>query len=191
MELDTTGLEDQDEIIRFVLMDSSEHVIEDIFIKTSRECSADASRANGITPDMLAQGMSVAEAWERMRAALIGRYIISYSQKWDLDQLEKMIARYNLEPVTIIGEDLQRRCTQYYNGEYYLTLGKLAERIGYVMPELSTALHRATAQVRILKAMASAITDVRPLRKASPVVSVATAVNPDDGGLGDLDDHPF
>jgi DNA polymerase III epsilon subunit-like protein len=191
LELDTTGLEQQDEIIRFVLMDSDERIIEDFFIKTERPCSAEASQANGITSEMLAAGIDVAEAWERMQAALVGNYVISYSQKWDIEQLDKMAAHHDFDPITVIGEDLQRRCTQYYNGEYYLNLFKLAERLGYVMPEspAQNAIHRATAQVRILKAMASAVTDVRPPRKASAVVS--TAASTDDGGLGDLDDHPF
>ena len=196
MEIDTTGLETEDEVIRFTLLNSSEQVVEDLYIRpASRELSADASRVNGITPEVLAEhGLDALQAWKRMQAALAGKYVISYSQEWDVKQLEAMAARHHLEPITIIGADLQRQATKYYNGEYYLTLFKLAERIGYAMPETpeQTAIHRAIAQVRVLKSLASAITDVRPprVRKASTEVVAASSTD-DDGSLGEIEDHPF
>ena len=192
MEIDTTGLEGA-EIIRFTTVNADEQVLEDFLIKPTGQLTAEASNHNGLTQQILEeQGLSsIAEAWKRMQAALAGKYIISYSQEWDVKQLNAMAAKHGFEPMVIIGEDLQRRATKYYNGEYYLNLFKLAERLGYVMPEegAQTAIHRATAQVRILKAMASAVTDVRPPRPA--VAAVSTATSTDDSGLGDLDDHPF
>src|SRR5690242_10311873 len=50
METDTTGLEADDEIIRFTLVDRSRNVIDDVFIRpTYRQVSHEASRVNGIT----------------------------------------------------------------------------------------------------------------------------------------------
>lgn len=194
MEIDTTGTDPQvDEIVRFVVVDASERVIEDFYIQpTSRQLSQEASQHNGITPEMLeAQGIDIHEAWKRIQAALSGNYIISYSQQWDTSMLDATAQRHQLEPLFFLGEDLQRRCTAYYSGEYYLSLAKLAERVGYPLPELpgQTAIHRAIAQHRITEAIANAVTDVRPPRTTASEPELPAST--EDDSLGSLDDHPF
>ena len=96
---------------------------------------------------------------------------------------------HHLAPIVIVGDDLQRHVTQYYNREYYLTLADVCERIGHPL-ESNSAMHRATGQIIFLKAMAEGITDVRPPK---PVVSsTAPTANTTNGdGLGDLNEHPF
>jgi hypothetical protein len=195
MEIDTTGTDPLvDEIVRFTVVDASEGVVEDFYIKpTKAQLSQEAGQHNGITPEMLeTHGIGIIEAWERIQAALSGNYIISYSQQWDMGMLEAMAARHQLEPLVFLGEDLQRRCTTYYNGEYYLSLAKLAERVGYPLPELpgQTAIHRAIAQHRITEAIANAVTDVRPPRVKEPEPA-STDSTEEDYGLGSLEDHPF
>jgi hypothetical protein len=101
LELDTTGLEATGEIIRFTLIDSNLNIIDDFFIKpTGRRLSDKASFVNGIKPEQLdREGLPIVEAWQRIQAALSGRYIISYSQPWDVQQLNAMAQRYQREPL--------------------------------------------------------------------------------------------
>src|SRR6266487_4002658 len=193
LELDTTGLEATDEIIRFTLIDSNLNSIEDFLIKpVGKRLSDKASFVNGIRPEQLErEGLTIQEAWQRIQAALTGRYIISYSQPWDVQQLSAAAKRYQLEPVMVIGDDLQRHSTLYYHREYSLTLARICERVGHSLPEHphQTSLDRAKGQVHFMTAMANAVTDMRPTktRKASGEVDT----NSDTDELEDVDSHPF
>ncbi len=146
----------------------------------------------GIKPEQIErEGLSILEAWQRIQAALRGRYIISYSQPWDVQQLNTTAQRHKLEPVILLGDDLQRHSTLYYHREYSLTLAGICERIGHPLPEHphQTSLDRAKGQVNFLIAMANAVNDMRPTktRKASGEVDT----NSDTDELEDVDSHPF
>ena len=136
------------------------------------------------------EGIAIEEAWERIQAALSGRYIVSYSQGWDVQQLKTIAARHTLEPVMVIGDDLQRHTFLYYHREYNLTLAGICERIGHPLPEYpnQTGLDRAKGQVHVLTAMADAVTDVRP---ATTSETNTAEIDLDTDALGDLDTHPF
>lgn len=191
LELDTTGLEATDEIIRFTLIDSSLNTIDDFLMKPiGSRLSEKASFVNGIKAEQVEQeGLHITEAWERIRAAFAGRYIVSYSQRWDLQQLKAAAERHTLEPVhKIIGDDLQQHTTLYYHKEYYLTLANICERIGHPLPEHpnQTSLDRAKGQVHIMTAMANAVTDIRSVKAA-----IHADIDFDTDGMVDLDTHPF
>jgi hypothetical protein len=188
MEIDTTGLNEEDEIIRFTLVTASEQVLEDIFIKpTTAQVTMEASRINGITTEQLLQnGLDSEEAWARIQSAIMGRYIVSFNQRWDLEQLSRTATRHHLKPIVVIGEDLRAHCTKYYNREYYLTLTGLCERVGRPLPDYpeQTAVDRAKGQVFLTWAMAQAITDVRPPK---PQELEVPTTDQDDTE----DEHPF
>ena len=190
MEIDTTGLQSDDEIIRFTLIDRHFVTLEDVLIQpTTRRLSAEVSHINGITPEALArEGLPIAEAWQRIQSALTGRYVISFAQDWDLKQLKACAERHKLPPVIVIGEDLQRHCTAYYHREYALQLAALCERIGHPLPQppQQTSLHRAQGQLHLLTAMAHAVTDVRSPKPGAEAPTMPTNEEDDD-----LDASPF
>jgi hypothetical protein len=197
MEIDTTGLGEEDEIIRFTLMDRSFQVIEDILILPSHPLTEETSRINGITPAQLAeQGIGIVEAWERISTAVRGKYVISYAQDWDLKQLQKAARHHDLDPITIIGECLQHRASNYYHHEYSLSLAVLCERAGHPLPAKpnQSSLDRAKGQISVIQAMANAVTNLTPAKLESTEEAAATSTvagaDPDDG-LGDFEDHPF
>ena len=173
------------------MIDSSFNVIDDFLIKpTNRRLSERASHVNGIQVAQLErEGIAIEEAWERIQAALSGRYIVSYSQGWDVQQLKKIATHHKLEPVMVIGDDLQRHTFLYYHREYNLTLASICERIGHPLPEYpnQTGLDRAKGQVLVLTAMGDAVTDVRPTTSETNTAEIDL----DTDALGDLDTHPF
>ena len=165
MEIDTTGLRHEDEITRFTLLESDGEVVVDLLLKpTSRQLSAEASAASGIRPEQLERGLSLADAWVQIQDALAGRYVISFAQEWDVQQLHHLAEQHQLEPVLVIGDCLQRHATRYYHGEYYLKLEELCARVGSPLPAKphQTSIDRAQGQRAVLQALAHAITDVRP-----------------------------
>ena len=193
LEIDTTGLTDQDEIVRVTLVDLTGTVQDDLFFKPSRPLSAEASAANGLTDEMLHDAPYLTDMWEILRARVYGHYILSFSQTFDIKKLNEAASRHHLAPVVIIGDDVQRHVTQYYNREYYLTLADVCERIGHPLKS-NSAVDRATGQYHLLKAMAEGITDVRPPKptaSASKGVPTMESSTTNDDGLGDLNEHPF
>lgn len=165
-EIDTTGIQDIDEIIRFTLIDRDGQLIDDFFIRpTTRQLSPSASRANGITPEQLQAGLHPVEAWERMRAALTGRYVISFSQEWDIERLNYMAKQHALPPIWVVGACLQQHATEYYYRRHYSTLEELCARIGSPLPQKphQTSLDRAQGQRAVLVAFADAVMDVQSL----------------------------
>jgi hypothetical protein len=193
MEIDTTGLQSEDELIRFTLVDKRGQTIEDCLIKpASRVLTSSVSAINGITPEQLEQeGLELPTTWKHIQLAVKGRYIISYGQDWDLKVLAQAAARHMLERLMIIGDDLQRHCTQYYQREYYLKLAALCERMNSPLPEPpgQTALDRAKGQLAVLSGIASSVTDLRPVKPQTTITVDVT--NEDDDPLASLDDHPF
>ena len=190
LELDTTGLTDQDEIVRVTLVDLTGTVHDDLFFKPSRPLSAEASAANGLTDEMLHYAPDLQDMWEILRARVYGHYVLSFSQAFDLKKLNEAAARHHLAPIVIVGGDLQRHVTQYYNREYYLTLADVCERIGHPL-ESNSAIHRAQGQCAILKAMAEGITDVRPPKPVVSSTAPATNTTTNDDVHDELDEHPF
>jgi DNA polymerase III epsilon subunit-like protein len=200
LEVDTTGLGEESDIIRVTLVNLSGDLFDDILIKPSCPISPQASAANGLYDVDLAEAPSLPDVWERrILRGMVGRYIISFNQKFDIEQLQRAAARYGLSPITIIGDDLQRHVRAYYHNEYYLSLESICERIGHPI-ESKSAIDRAKGQYHILRAMVEAVTDVRPPRPPAapkPEPANRSTSGPDaddflsDDSLGDLDSHPF
>ncbi len=189
LELESTGLTEQDEMVRITTVDLTGTVHDDLFFKPSRPMSAEASAANGLTDDMLQYAPSLRDMWESIRAALYGQYVLSFSQQFDRKMLQEAAARHQLTPIVFVGDDVQTHATQYYHREYYLRLAELCERVGHPL-ESNSAIHRAQGQCAILKAMAEGITDVRPPKPVASSTAPATSTMNDDG-LDGLDEHPF
>lgn len=165
LEVDTTGLDDEDEITRLTLLDGAGKLLLDVLIRpTTRPLSPSASFASGITSEQLAQGLALEEAWDRFQEHLHGCYVLSFNQRWDMEQLERAATRHGLSTVQVIGDCLQQHATRYYHGEYYLKLEEVCARAGAPLPEKpqQTSIDRAQGQRAVLHAMAHAITDLRP-----------------------------
>ncbi|HVU66416.1 MAG TPA: exonuclease domain-containing protein [Ktedonobacteraceae bacterium] len=177
MEIDTTGLDYRDEMVRFTLVNREGIVLEDCLIKpTTRLLSPQASEINGIQPEQLENALPITNAWERIQQALRGRHVISFGLEWDVAQLDSTAARHGLAHILVPGDCLQRHATRYYHREYSLKLAELCTRIGSPLPNHphQTSLDRARGQLAVLQAFAQAITDVRPPVVLAPKAEHAT-----------------
>ena len=189
MEIDTTGLNTHDEMVRFTLLDAAGQIIEDCLIKpTVSRLGSQASEVNGIMPGQLENALPMEHAWERIQQVLRRRYEISFNQEWDIQQLDKAASRHSLTRVLVIGECLQLRATSYYNREYYLKLAELCARVGSPLPvpPHQTSLDRARGQRVVLRAFAQAITDLR-----TPTGDEARKNSGDEEAMGGDDFAPL
>ena len=190
MEIDTTGLGDDAEICRIAFASPNGSILHDMFIKP--ECARlteEAKKTNGLTDDQLAIAPSLVEMWPRLQEILQGHYVISFAQDFDRNVLTCAVKKFQLLPIYLIGDDLQRQLTRYYHREYYLTLKNVYERMsGEPLSEPATAVARVQAAANIIAGMASCTVDVRPPRQHTSC-QVEPVETSDD--LADLDDHPF
>jgi hypothetical protein len=196
LEIDTTGLDKEDEICRLTLVDGIGRLTDDFLIRPKhRQLTDEASYKNGLKADDLAHIPLLSFVWSDIADSLRGKYILSYNQDWDRERLKDAAIRNNLAPLAIVGECLQRRATQYYHKEYSLSLDKLCARVGHPLPEppAQSSIDRAIGQYHFLQGMASGVTDVQPPKSShkEQAVAISSPSIDDTDALGDLDAHPF
>lgn len=183
--LDTTGVEDDSDIIRVYAADWLGQKIFDCMVRPQRYQWANTAYT-GLTQAQVDVAPELIEVWTFVQAALTGRYVLSYNLQFVRSRLTENAEYYDLPPFALIGDDLQEKARSYW-GEYYPPkLAKICQRIGHTLPQPATAPDRVAGQLALLKAMSQGITDV-----AVPVgVGAAEeAVFPNEDYLPE--DNPF
>ena len=183
LEVDTTGLHEDAEIIRLVVMNIHERPLLDCVVKPSQPLSSSITTFTGLTnAEVQASDISIVDALTQLRQIVKGEYVLSYNMDFDLGKLREAAQRHHLGEVTIIGEDLMARAMGYFHQSSYPKLEALCKQIGQPLPSQphQTALDRAKGQIALLNAMADAVSNHVPL--ANP---------PGEKADEDLDEHPF
>jgi outer membrane murein-binding lipoprotein Lpp len=182
LELDTTGLYSDAEIIHALVLNASGSVQLSVYAQASQPLSETTERLTGIAQgDLAARGGSLSDLIEQVRNALIGKYVLSYNLSFDAGKLTEATERLEQEDITIIGEDLMRWAMAFFGTSSYPKLEMLCKRIGHPLPEhpYQTALDRARGQQALLNAIANAITGI-----ATPTSTVEPDSEEDE-------EHPF
>ncbi len=185
LELDTTGLFSDADIIQVVLLERDGQVLLDLYVQPAQLLAVTESIQNftGITIEQLENAPTLATVIEHLRSALVGKYLISYNLGFDQTKLREATKRLHGEDVFFIGEDLMGLAMEYFGLSSYPKLSDLCAHVGHPLPEQphQTAIDRALGQRTLLMAMADAIT-------GTPKAAVVVA----DDGEDDFDeDHPF
>lgn len=174
LEVDTTGLHQDAEIIRVVLLDPQSTVLFDGCTLPSQPLPESITRITGVSQTHLqSYGVALSTLLTQLRAALRGTYLLSYNLDFDRQHLANATKRVEVEDIPIIGEDLMQRAMQYFSLTSYPKLETLCEQIGHELPTHpnQTALDRARGQIVLLNAIAD--------------VTMGTVQDDDD------DEHPF
>ena len=160
LELDTTGLSKDDDLIRCTILKGDGSELFDSLIQPTGPIYPDISRITGIRNEQLENAPPIAQVWKALSACLRGGYVISYGLDFDLGKLDEAAKRYGLEPIPIIGECLMQQAMRYFGTSAYPKLAALCERLGDSLPAYphQTALDRARGQLRLLNAMANGLT---------------------------------
>lgn len=155
LEVDTTGLDDDDEIIRILLLDRDGKLLFDTFVCGDKEISEKVSMITGISDEQLEDAPSLVDAWKDIRQAFRGKYILSFNLDFDVSMLEAAAKRYGLEMFRIWGECLMKRAMIYSRSYSYAKLSDLCAYIGRPLPDypFRTAFHRAEGQIAVLEAI--------------------------------------
>jgi len=186
LEVDTTGLHEDAEIIRLCALPASGgSPLIDILVKPSHPLSSLISTITGISNDHVQQeGIDSISALTRLQGTLRGKYVLSYNLEFDIKKLQEAAQRGGVQPITMIGDDLMARAMRYFSLRSYPKLEDLCKRIEHPLPERpqQTILDRARGQRHLLNAMAQIIT--------GPANAPATPTA-DKETSDDEDEHPF
>ncbi|GCE04774.1 hypothetical protein [Dictyobacter aurantiacus] len=185
LEVDTTGLYEDAEIIRLVVMSIHGETLLDRLVTPSRPLSRQIATITGIEQiELQTAGIPITDALNQLRQAIRGTYILSYNLEFDEGKLREAVQRHQLDDITIIGEDLMARAMSYLQLSSYPKLEHLCKQIGQPLPPQSqqTALDRARGQIAVLNAMANAM-----LTAPGTPIAQSTDTDEDD----ERDEHPF
>ncbi|GCE18714.1 3'-5' exonuclease [Dictyobacter kobayashii] len=159
LELDTTGLHEDAEIIRLVVLDIHGETLLDCLVTPSQPLSRQIVTITGLSnAEIQVTGVPIAHALAQLRQAIHGAYVLSYNLEFDAGKLREAVQRHHLDEITIIGEDLMARAMAYLHQSAYPKLEGLCQQIGQPLPPQphQTALDRALGQIAVLNALADA-----------------------------------
>ncbi|GHO85584.1 3'-5' exonuclease [Dictyobacter formicarum] len=175
LEVDTTGLHEDAEIVRLVVLNLREETLLDCLVTPTQQLSRQMVTITGITNvEIKAKGVPVAQALAQLRRVIHGAYVLSYNLEFDVSKLRESVHRHHLDEITIIGEDLMERAMSYLHLSSYPKLEGLCQQLGQPLPPQphQTALDRARGQIAVLNAIAD-------VAFASPASSALQATDPD------------
>ncbi|GCE18673.1 hypothetical protein [Dictyobacter kobayashii] len=184
LEVDTTGLYEDAEIIRLMVMNIHGASLLDCLVTPSRPLSRSIENITGLTnAEIEAAGVPIVDAFAQLRHVLHGAYVLSYNLDFDEGKLREAAQRHQFDAITIIGDDLMTRAMNYLQLSSYPKLEHLCQQIGQPLPLLphQTALDRAHGQIAILNAMADVALTV-------PGTTIPQNTDPDEE---EGDEHPF
>lgn len=155
LEIDTTGLKEDDEIVRILLVNRHGESLLDVLLCSDVPLTDEVSRINGITNYDLEFAPSIIEAWNDITAAFTGKHILSFNLEFDQRMLVAAANHYQLEMFPFDSDCLMLKAMKYCGSFSYPKLSTLCAYIDYPLPKYphQTALHRARGQIAILEAI--------------------------------------
>ncbi len=167
--IDTTGVDEQSDIIRLTLVDRHGNATFDHYVYPSRHQFPAAANTlyTGIeSQTLIAESLPLDSLWHNFSEAVQGHYILSYNMEFIDRRLDENAKHHGLELLLLIGDDLQEKARRFFEPvRYYpLKLAVCCARIGYTLSTPPSALERAQAQLAILHAMSEGVTSVKPAK---------------------------
>lgn len=112
-DFETTGFENDDEIIQIGSIDQDGHVLLDTLVKPVQPIRN--SDYHGIHDAMVADAPTFPRVYPLIRAALEGKIVLAYNYAYDSRMLDQVCARHGLEPIV----PLQSACIMELYAQFY------------------------------------------------------------------------
>jgi DNA polymerase-3 subunit epsilon len=121
LDTETTGLEEQDEIIEIALIDATGAVLLDTLVQPVGAISGDAMAVHGITDEMVRDVPTFAEIMPDLVRCLDGREVIIYNAGFDTRLLLQSAACYGMasEEFAALIDASCRRCLMKLYAEFH------------------------------------------------------------------------
>lgn len=161
LDTETTGLNDDDEIIEISLIDLKGRVKLDSLVQCQHETiPAGAARVHGITKDMLSEAPTFPELWRQLKPLLASYELLIYNAEYDEKMLHQTAKRYKLEMPKLVTHCLMLQYSAYvgeesYRGGYkYQSLASACSDLKIKQNGAHRALGDAQMALEILKKLA-------------------------------------
>ena len=164
LDTETTGLDNQAEIVEISIIDQQGQVVLDTLVKPLRPIPADATAINGITNDMVATAPSWADIHADVCRIVGSKPLVIYNADYDLRLMAQTAAQYGLQPVVaeagvhcamLVYAEFHGDWNDYKGSYRWQRLTNAAQQQGVV---IEGTAHRALADVKmtlgVIKAMA-------------------------------------
>ena len=162
LAVDTLSEAEDTTILRIVLMDFKGSIQFDSCINWGGVAEQYTIDRLGIPLHGLRDAPSLFQVWPCLFAALAGMYVVSFGFDRVRRLLETLAVQYDLEPLALIGECLQRRCLLYFAETGFTGLASFCRLIGHPLPDAPdcTAVDRAWGHLHVLSAIAEGVAGV-------------------------------
>lgn len=99
LDTETTGLEDDDEIIELSVIDKNGVLLYSSLFRNQKALDPKAAEINQLDADTLAVSPLFSEEWERIKLVLNGKRIISFNTDFDYRLFKQTLKRYDMDAV--------------------------------------------------------------------------------------------
>jgi DNA polymerase-3 subunit epsilon len=96
LDTETTGLDQNAEIVQIAVVDDAGGILLDEFVRPSRPIPPEVIPLHGITDEMVAGAKSWPSLWPTVRGFILGRTIGIYNAEFDVRMMRQSLERYRL-----------------------------------------------------------------------------------------------
>ena len=151
LDTETTGLNDQAEIVEISILDHAGEVLLDTLVRPRRSIPPDAVRIHGIRNDMVAAAPTWLEVWPQVEASLQGRMVGIYNADFDLRMLRQT---HRMNGLPWRAPEMQPFCIMRLYSDYrgtnrFISLEDAGRQLGIALPNA----HRARADTALARAV--------------------------------------
>ncbi|WLQ14417.1 3'-5' exonuclease [Hahella aquimaris] len=167
LDTETTGLDDQAEVIEVSVMDMRGNVLFDQLVRPLNPVPADASEIHGVTNEKLADKPNFPDVYHSLKRVISGKTVVAYNANFDNRLLMQTCSAYGLPMI-----EADWRCAMMAYARYWGEVD--AKRGGYRRQSLA----KAAAQMGITvngahRAVADCFTTVEVIRTAFSKLLIA------------------
>lgn len=150
LDTETTGFEDDDEIVQVGVISSDGEVILDQLVKPTKKITN--SDRHGITDAMVADAPEFGEVYEQVREALEGKTVVCWNLEYDERMLRQVCEQHSLTPISFEGHCAMKLFAQFY-GEWNIKYANyrwksLADALDHFDLDFAGREHNAVVDAR-------------------------------------------
>lgn len=157
LDTETTGLENDDEIIEIAIVDSSGNVAFESFIRPQKPIPASATTINNITNAMVANSPTWAEIWPTIKNLLSNHPIGMYNAEFDVRMILQTMKINHIPYITRFNAfDVMKIYSDYMRSDRRYRLEQAGRNLGIAIPNS----HRAADDTLLTRAILHSIAGI-------------------------------
>lgn len=163
LDVETTGLEEDDEVIEVGLVDHTDEVLMETLVQPKKPVSEGAREVHGIRDEALTEAPCWGQIHERFLDLVRDRLVIIYNEEFDVEKVDTSAAKHDLsvncwEPTGCAMRLYAKWCgdwDEHRGGYHYQKLQRAMEEFEIGTRQSHRAVDDARTARRVVRAMAN------------------------------------